>query len=114
MAHGAHMYRAPSPLWEEDTDALLFPEERMAVLGYTPTNEALAEPLPLPEGTPPDPYTALLDEVQGELLLRAQNAFSLAADAHAHLEELYIRDMNFSKNDERTADITACIERIFY
>ncbi len=110
----AHL-RAPSPFTERHTDALLFTDDRIAVVSYPPADEAGAIPVELPLSmTHTSDAMCVYEEVHRELIQKAQRALSFAAEAHASLERIYTAAMNFENNDRLVQELIRRIKQLLY
>lgn len=114
-ARGIACHRSPSPFSDEKTDALLFPEDGVALLAYAPQSEDGTAPLASGlETVTPSQTARLYESIREELLKRAQRELSYAAEAHADLEHIYTAAMDFSQNNRLTDTLVRRIDRILY
>ncbi|MBQ7315081.1 MAG: hypothetical protein IJW83_03655 [Clostridia bacterium] len=111
----AHL-RSPSPFTDDATDAVFFTDDHVAVVAYPPVDEAGAIPVELPSSRTPFPDSAVTvcEEVQRELLLKAERSLSCASEAHASLERIYTAAMNFENNDRLIDTLIHRIKGILY
>ncbi len=112
---GISHLRAPSPFTERHTDALFLTDNRIAIVSYPPTNEAGAIAVELPLSKSQVSATMrVYEEVHQELIQKAQQALSYAAEAHASLERIYTPAMNFDNNEKLMQELIRRIKKLMY